>query len=488
MQTLIPSAVTARTEAQGRLGGVFGFTFTARCLLLLAAGCLFSIPAFFHAHRLWLMFVWDGVVLGLFVVDLSMLPGPGRFTLSRRFLTSPQVGVAVEVELTCLHQERRLLHVLMMDDLNASLTPMPQALAVDAYPRDEAKVTVSCFPRERGLVGLGNVYLRVRGAFGLAERRSVARLAQTITVFPATELAESDSQMYLMRARQIEQQRRKLQRIGIGREFQNLRDYQMGDEMRDISWRATARHSRVITRQFSTERSQQVWIVLDAGRLSRTNFMTTRKAASRGLQASQSLSEIEQGESIELSLTQLDQAATCAVLLARVIESSGDKFGLLTYGRGIQQQMAPGRGAVHLRLLIDSLAKTRSELAEAEPRTAGLRLRNLQRRRSLILWILEVAETASRPDIAVAAADLAKRHLVVLVLLRHPELNEVATADPEDKAAMYLSAAAQQMLARQREMVRSLRALGILVVETTPKDMAEGAINTYLEVKAQGRV
>ena len=77
--------------------------------------------------------------------------------------------------------------------------------------------------------------------------------------------SDDDTALYLLRIRQIELQRRRLRLTGTGREFDHLRDYRAGDEMRNISWPATARRAKVVTREFTTERSQQVWIVLDAG-------------------------------------------------------------------------------------------------------------------------------------------------------------------------------------------------------------------------------
>jgi uncharacterized protein (DUF58 family) len=204
-----------------------------------------------------------------------------------------------------------------------------------------------------------------------------------------------------MRARQIELQKRRLRLRGTGREFESLRDYQPGDERRNISWPATARRARLITRQFTTERSQQVWIVLDAGRLSRTAFeMRRSRPAGRG--------EVEQdaAERHLLSVTQLDQAASAAVMLAQVIAGSGDKFALMTYGRNVQQQLLPGAGASHLRLLVDQLSQVRSEPSEANHLHAVARLKNLQRRRGLILWITEMAESAGRPEVVAAAAEV----------------------------------------------------------------------------------
>jgi uncharacterized protein (DUF58 family) len=340
---------------------------------------------------------------------------------------------------------------------------------------------LECYPGRRGDFRLGKVYLRYRGALGLVERWAVCDAKQDVRVFPASEQSGDKAAFYLMRARQIELQKRRLRLRGMGREFESLRDYQRGDELRNISWTATARRAKLITRQFTTERSQQVWIVLDAGRLSRTAFELRRDRP-----AATGESEQEAAEKLMLNVTQLDQATTAAVMLAQVIGGSGDKFALLSYGRRVQQQLLPGNGPGHLRMMIDLLSQVQSEAAEANHLQAASRLKNLQRRRGLVIWITEIAESAGRPEVVSAVAELVRRHLVVLVLLEHPELDALAAREPKNAEEMFASTAAQEMLERRRETIAKLRQQGVLVVETTPAEVGASAISKYLEVKAQG--
>jgi uncharacterized protein (DUF58 family) len=481
MQTLIPPPVTAKARYLGRAGRVLGFGLSPRTLLLLIAGVLWAIPAFFHSHRLWIMLAWDGLIALLAVVDGVSLPAPSAITVTRRFLHSPALGERTEVEYEVVQQSRGIVTVSVTDDLHPALIAAPRALTVVAYPRDLVRAVMDCYPGRRGDFRLGKIYLRYRGPLRLVERWAVCEAEQEIRVFPASEQSGDNAAFYLMRARQIELQKRRLRLRGIGREFESLRDYQSGDELRNISWTATARRAKLITRQFTTERSQQVWIVLDAGRLSRTAFELRR-----GRPAALGESEQESAERLLLSVTQLDQATSAAVMLAQVIGGSGDKFALLSYGRSVQQQLLPGNGPVHLRTMIDLLSQVRSEAAEANHLSAASRLKNLQRRRGLVIWITEIAESAGRPEVVSAAAELVRRHLVVLVLLQHPELDALAAREPKNAEEMFASTAAQEMLERRRETIAKLRQQGVLVVETTPAEVGASAISKYLEVKAQG--
>jgi uncharacterized protein (DUF58 family) len=481
MQTLIPQPVTARARYLGRSGRVLGFGLSARALLLLIAGVLWAIPAFFHPHRIWMMLVWDGLILLLIVLDGMRLPAPSTITVARRFLHSPALGERTGVEYEVVQQSNGIVTFSVTDDLHSALIAIPRPVTVVAYPRDAVRAVLNCYPGRRGDLRLGKIHLRYRGALRLVERWAVCDADQDVRVFPASEQSGDKAALYLIRARQIELQKRRLRLRGIGREFESLRDYQTGDELRNISWTATARRAKLITRQFTTERSQQVWIVLDAGRLSRTAFELRRDRP-----AAMSESEQETAENLLLHVTQLDQATTAAVMLAQVIGGSGDKFALLSYGRRVQQQLLPGNGPVHLRMMIDLLSQVRSEAAEANHLQAASRLKNLQRRRGLMIWITEIAESAGRPEVVSAVAELVRRHLVVLVLLEHPELDALAGREPANAEEMFASTAAQEMLERRRETIAKLRQQGVLVVETTPAEVGANAISKYLEVKAQG--
>ena len=353
MQTLIPQPAAALAAPLFRKGPIrgsrllgwifrsgplgwirqFGLTFLG--LSLFGIGLLMAIPAFFHPRQIYFMLGWDGLILLLVAFDLALLPRPGSLRVSRRFLDSPQLGQSTRIEVALQHEADSVLDVRLIDDLHPSLIAVPTLQRVQAFPREEVATTSTIFPRERGDFELGRVFLRYRGVLRLVERWAAAHpLAapinnedharpQRVRVFPAHDDSREKTQFYLLRARQIEMQKRKLRLRGVGREFESLRDYGPGDELRNISWTATARRGKLVTRQFTVERSQQVWIVLDAGRLSRTAFELRRPVLAGSPAAAVSVHEtvFEREQSHLLSVTQLDQATTAATMLAQVIQA-----------------------------------------------------------------------------------------------------------------------------------------------------------------------
>jgi len=297
------------------------------------------------------------------------------------------LGRETRIELAVEHDANAVLRVQVADDLHPALAQLPPSTTLSVFPRDSARITFTVTPNRRGDFTLGPVWLRWSGRLRLAERRAICEAAQKVRVYPTMERSADDTALYLLRIRQIELQRRRLRLTGTGREFDHLRDYSAGDELRNISWPATARRAKVVTREFTTERSQQVWIVVDAGRLSGTVFeMRHATAAARSAHPA-SFRDAASDESFLLSLTQLDQACSAGIALAQTVMQAGDKAGLLVYGRAIQQQLLPATGANSLRVMIDSLSQARVEGSEADHLRAAARLGQLQRRRSLVLWI-----------------------------------------------------------------------------------------------------
>ena len=363
MQTLIPQSASATAKPRGSTGRVFGYGLTLRALLLFASGLLMAAPAFFHPRQIYFMLGWDALLAVMVAIDMVRLPRPEDFMVTRRFVDSPQLGQPTRVELAVRLDSDAVVDVRAVDDLHPALVGEPQTQRVEAFPREDAVSETTVYPSERGDFTLGSVYLRYRGGFGLVERWAVAEplidgKPQRVRVYPAHEDSRESTQFYLLRARQIEMQKRKLRLRGVGRDLESLRDYQPGDELRNVSWTATARRGKLVTRQFTGERSQQVWVVLDAGRLSRTAFELRRGGAEYFAETA-----TEREAAHVLTVTQLDQAATAATMLAQVINGSGDKFGMMAYGRNIQQLLPSGAGPSHLRVLIDLLSQTKSEAA-----------------------------------------------------------------------------------------------------------------------------
>ena len=471
--SLHPGPVRAACESRRR----WGFGLTPRAIGLLVAGFLWLIPGFWDGRLAFAMLAWDALVLVAALLDELRLPRPAQLTASRSWSNAPALDSLTEIELTVENQSRTIVECRLVDDLPPALIAEPATHKLLAFPRVPAKLRYRVEPQERGDWDTGWLYVRYRSSLGLAERWAKAPLTQTVRVYPALRAGE-EQQIFLARSRQIDLQLRRSQLRGLGRDFERLRDYREGDDLHDICWTATARRGSPITRQYQTERSQPVWIVLDCGRLMRARVAMTRTPKNSGWAPSP-------GPALS---SKLDHACTTAVALAQLALYSGDRIGLLAYGQGIQQRLLPGRGAAHLRQLIESLALARAEAGEADHLRATAMLNRLQPRRSLILWITDLAETAMRPEVIDGALQLLRRHVLLFVAMAQPEVEQIAQARPKNINELFRAAAAQEMAGRRELLLARLHEQGALTLDLNPEALTSSVLNQYLTVKERAMV
>ena len=447
----------------------FGFGLTERALWLLAAGLLLALPGFFNARLAYGMLLWDGIILAFALWQALHLPLPHELTVERFWNNTPALDSETEIELTVEQSGERILQCHLVDDLPEALVAEPATQSLRAWPRVPASLRYRFSPRERGDARTGAVYIRYGFAFGLIERWAVAPLEQTARVYPALRQGE-DQEIFLARGRQIDQQLRRSQQRGLGRDFESLREYVEGDDLRDVCWTATARRGQLITRRYQTERNQAVWIVLDAGRLLRGRILRDPDSSDR------------RGHS------KLDYACSTAVALAQLALYSGDRVGLLVYGQNVQQRVLPARGPAHLRLIVEALALARAEASEADHLRATATLNRWQPRRALILWITDLAETAMRPEVIDGAMQLLHRHVLLFVAMAQPDVDAIANTQPHNVQQMFRASAAQELANRRALLLARLRDQGALTLDLDPAHLTSAVLNQYLKIKERAMV
>ena len=457
---LVPAAVEARAESRQRLP----FGFGGRFFMALLLGLLWLIPAWWWPRLVAAMFLWDGLVLCVWLFDLRRLPPPSCLVTRRAWNTAPSLARPNSVSVGIQNRGRCRIHASLIDETPLSVRSQPPSLSAVLPAGDSASQQYTILPRERGDVRFGDLFIRYRTRLDFAQRWAVARLSQTARILP--DLTEArDQALFLIRSRQIEMEKRR--RRGLGREFESLREYRQGDDPRDICWPATARRHQLTTRIYEAERSQVVWLVVDAGRLLRAQVRNSQRA---------------------VPLSKLDYAVNAALSIAQVAMQSGDRVGLLAYGRSIQQLVAPGRGRLHIRALVDSLAQVRCEPAEANHALAVRSLLQRQPRRSLVVWITDFAETPATPEVIESALQMGRRHLVLFAAVSQPDLTAVAEAIPQTEDEMFRHAAALEIVQRRELLLRGLRQSGVLSMEQFPGSLTTSLVNHYLEIKDRGRL
>lgn len=457
MDSLVPPAVESRAKSRNKLP----FAFAPRFFVALLLGLLWLVPVWWSSRFVPAIFLWDALALAAWLLDLLQLPAPSLLEIRRVWNAPLQLADAASVTIEIRNSGRIPIDATLIDEAPVAVRDTVPTLMTHVPAASWRYERYNILPRERGDIPFGNLFLRYRTSFGFAERWAVAPLAQTVRVLPALAEARSHA-LYLTRSRQIEMEKRRQRQPGIGREFESLRDYRQGDEQRDVCWSATARRHHLVTRTYRSERSQTVWILIDAGRLLRA--------------------KVEQPEST-LHLSKLDYAVNAALSLAQVASQFGDRVGLLAYGRSIQQLVRPARGPRHIRAWVEALARISAESTEANHARAARVLLQQQTRRALVLWITDFAETPAAPDVVQYALAMAHRHLVLFAAVAQPDLAALAATLPQSEPEMFRQAAALEIVERRDVLLRSLRENGVLAMELSAGRLASAIINEYLQVK-----
>jgi uncharacterized protein (DUF58 family) len=453
---MIPASVEGEARPSKRLAFSFGYRF----FLFLLIGLAWLVPAFVDHRFAYVMVAWDLLLFVAWAADLVSLPKPHTLRVRRSWMAPPALSVSSQVKIAVLNDSKSTLHIRVLDVVPSSLRTEPPDLEMNVAPRSDVEALYSVEPRRRGTAVISRVYLRYQGVFRVAERWAMAELPQELTIYPNLHEAKRHA-VYLVRSRQIALEKRFSRIRGAGRSFESLREYKNGDDFADICWTATARRGKLVTRLFELEKSQAIWIVLDTGRLMRTRVA---------------------------SLSKLDHAVNAALALGQVALFTGDRVGLLAYARDIRQRIPALRGSSHLRQFLETLAVVHEDEWEADHLRAANQLMRDQKRRSLVVWITDLAETAMTPEVIEAAATLLPRHLVLFVVIGQPDLRAEASLRPESVGEMYQVAAAQEVLHRRELLLARLRERGALAVEADSGELAPFLVNSYLEIKQKSRL
>ena len=263
----------------------------------------------------------------------------------------------------------------------------------------------------------------------------------------------------LAQLRQLDGQHRSLLR-GPGTEFDSLREYVIGDDVRSIDWRAAARRGDVMVRTWRPERDRRILIVLDTGRTS---------AGRVG------------------GIPRLDASMDATLLLTALASRAGDRVDLIAFDRRLRARVL---GAPHSSVLASfttAMAPLEAELTETDPAAMASAVLTVARRRGLVVLLTDLNPAVIEEGLLPTLGALVSRNLIMIAAVSDPRLAEMAAARG-DAASMYDAAAAEGALAQRQRISALLRRQGVQVVDAPPGRLPSALADAYLEVKASGRL
>ncbi len=395
-----------------------------------------------------------GLVLVL-ARDIALLPGRSGYRV-RRVMPEPfSLGEHEEVKVVIENSAAAGLLATIADHAPADLTPQPREVAGKFDRNGRLELTYGTSSPRRGAYRFGPVDLQVSRRDGWWRRQVRLQHPNEVAVFPNV-VAIKRMQLTLRRGLRVMAGLRRARPPGASTAFAGLRDYVRGDDIRRVSWTATARRDHPVVVEVEAERGQQVMIAIDCGRL-----MTAPA-----------------GE-----LDKLDYAINAALMLAWVAQAYGDRVGLMTFDDRVTSFIKPERGSAQLRRITEELYAVKPEYVEPDFGHAFTHLSLRLGRRSMVVILTDLQDPEASKELVAHCLRLAARHLVLVVAMSDPSVVNARQAPVTTSSRAYEWAAAEEFMASRRESFELLRRGGVLGLDVVAGSLSPALVERYLELK-----
>ena len=325
-------------------------------------------------------------------------------------------------------------------------------------PFESLEITYDYIPKKRGVYGFTDTYIFTKSIFGLLARRTIIPHQAPIHVYPSILQMKRFEQM-LFQQNKLQTGIRRVRKIGMSREFEQIRNYVPGDEIKSINWKATSRKNELMVNQYQEEKSQNVYCIIDKGR-------------------------IMQMESLNLSM--LDYAINSTLVLSNICLHKSDKIGLFTFSDKLGTTLPASNKRNQLKKILDQLYAQKTTFQDSNFELLQQHISDKVRTRSLLLLFTNFENPFTLQRSLPYLLQLKKRNLLVVVLFRNEELEHFSSLKPDNQRHFYQGVLASKMIIEKEKMAKQLNAMGIQNILTKPEELSTAVINKYLHLKAKG--
>jgi uncharacterized protein (DUF58 family) len=401
------------------------------------------------------------------IVDVALAASPRRLNCNRLGETTARLGQPIDAVLVVENASGRYFRGQIRDAWAPSARAEPRVHAVTLPADQHVRLITRLRPVRRGDQHSALVTARSVGPLGLAGRQCSHRVPWEIRILPPF-LSRKHLPSRLAKLRELEGMTPVLIR-GQGTEFDSLREYVIGDDVRSIDWRATARRADVVVRTWRPERDRRVVIVLDTGRTSAGRVGVDPTASDPG------------------GWPRLDWSMDAALLLAALAARAGDHVDFLAHDRVTRAGVVNASRTELLAQLVGAMAPLQPALVESDARAMVAAVQRRIRRRALVVLLTDLNASALDEGLMAVLPQLSAKHQVLVAAVSDPRVEQLA-AGRADAAQVYDAAAAERARNDRRAIASRLRRSGVDVVDAPPEELAPELADHYLAMKASGRL
>ncbi|MFV0425937.1 MAG: DUF58 domain-containing protein [Beutenbergiaceae bacterium] len=401
---------------------------------------------------------WAVLWVAVIATDAALAASLGSLEIVRAAMAATRLTESTTSVLTVSNNGRRTLRGLVRDAWQPSAGSGRNRHRLTLPPGESRRLTTPLTPQRRGDLMAGRVTIRSYGPWGFAARQLSVEVPGTLRALPEFR-ARRHLPSRLARLREMDG-RSAVNVRGPGTEFDSLREYVIGDDVRAIDWRASARRSEMVVRTWRPERDRRVFIVLDTSRLS---------AARLGDE------------------TRLESGIEAALLLTALATKAGDHVELVAIDQEVRARVAGSQSAAVMSTMAASLAAVYPRLVEPDWTLVAQAVADRLSQRALVVLVSALEASTLESGMLPVAAALAADHQVVVASATDPGADELRAARATS-ADLFDAAAAERASLERRGIGVELRRTGVEVLEKLPDDLAPGLADTYLALKAAGRL
>lgn len=418
---------------------------------------------------------WPATAFGVLLIallvaigaDLMLAGDPAAVRLVRDGDTSARLGQQVPVRLQVHNVGTRRLRGLVRDAWPPSGRATPRSNEVDLTAGEQLWLTTELNPVRRGDQNAATVTVRSIGPLGLAGRQRRQHAPWSVRILPPF-LSRKHLPSRVAKLRELDGLVPLLIR-GQGTEFDSLREYVIGDDVRSIDWRATARRGDVVVRTWRPERDRRIVVVLDTGRTSAGRVGLDPTAADPG------------------GWPRLDWSMDAVLLLAALASRAGDHVDFLAHDRVSRASVFGASRTSLLPRLVEAMAPLEPALVESDATAMVSAILRRVRQRSLVVLLTDLNPSSLDEGLFPVLDQLCHRHQVLVAAVSDPRVDTLAEGR-SDAAAVYDAAAAERSRNDRRDLAARLRRRGVEVVDAAPEELAPALADRYLAMKAAGRL
>jgi len=435
--------------------------FTTRCYALTAAlVCVYLLGFinvfFYHTANILLLLFLFAFALDVFVLFRNKNGVLAKRITGAKLSNGDENIVSIQVE----NNYGFKAHITVIDELPIQFQIRNFERKIILESGKENFIRYSLRPVQRGEYHFGAIRVFVASVINLIERRFSFEQGAILPVYPSF-IQMRKYELLAIHNKLTAGGIKKIRRIGQTSEFDQIKEYVAGDDIRSVNWKATARRDKLMVNKYQDEKSQSVYCLVDMGRNMKMPF-----------------------EQMAL----LDYAINASLVISNITHLKNDKPGLITFTHEIKSHIAAERRNSQMMRIIETLYNQQTNFSESDFERLYMHVKRMVNQRSLLLLFTNFESLSSLKRQLKYLKQIAKQHLLVVIFFENTELKTVLNKNANNTFDIYYKTIAEKFELEKRLIIKELSACGIQSIYTSPQNLSVNTINKYLELKARGLV